>query len=244
MKNTEVENNINAGVYDDDLHPDVIARRKIKKTNNNMKKGLDWFVYGWQQFKKSPVVFVIGAVIWVGVEVGFAFIPFAGEIIDGLLFPFLYAGFLYAADDLEEKGKVSFMSFFKGFSDFSKIPKLFIMGIPMVMFEVIEFLVLTTVGPFIASLMAAPLMIMVLCGLLYAVPLVIFKNYGVLEAIKSSYSICGKNVSPLITAFLMMLGFSIVGVISFGVAFAVIIPVTFCAFYKSQRELYKNVQEI
>ena len=241
---TEVENDINADVYDDDLHPDVIARRQIKKTNSTMTKGLDWFVYGWHQFKKSPIIFVLGAAVWVGVEVGFAFIPFAGEIIDGLLFPFLYAGFLYAANDLEENGKVSFLSFFKGFSDFSKIPTLLIMGLPVVMFEVIEFLVLSTVGPLIALLMAAPLLVMVLCGLLYAVPLVIFKNYGLLEAIKSSYSICGKNVSPLITIFLMMLVFSIVGVISFGVAFVVILPVTFCAFYESQRCLYKDVQEV
>lgn len=244
MANTEVEKNINEGVYDDNLHPDVIERRKIKKSNDTLMKGMSWFVYGWQQFKKSPVIFVIGAVIWVGVEVGFAFIPFAGEIIDGLLFPFLYAGFLYAADDLEENGRVSIMSFFKGFADFSNIPKLFIMGLPVVAFEAVEFLVLETVGPLIALLMAAPLMVMVLCSLLYAVPLVIFNNCGVFEAIKSSYSVCGQNVSSLITIFLMMLVFSIVGIISFGVGFAVIFPVTFCAFYKSQRELYKDMQSI
>ena len=241
-KGEELNDDVNEGVYDDDLHPDVIARRQIKKSDDTLKTGLAWFKYGWEQFKKSPILFVIGAVVWVGIEVGLAFLPPVGEIIDGLLFPFMYAGFLFAANDLEEKGKISFLSFFKGFSNTSKIPQLMLMGIPMVIFEVVEFLVLETVGPLIALLMAAPLMVMVLCGLLYAVPLVIFKDYSTLEAIKSSYSICGKNVSPLITVFLMMLVCSLAGVISFGVGFAVIIPVTFIAFYKSQRELYKDIR--
>ena len=235
MKNAKVENDINEVVYDDDLHLDVVTRRQINKSHNTMLRGYEWFIYGWYQFKNSPALFVIGAVIWISVEIGFALIPFIGEIIDGLLIPFLYAGFLHIADDLEEKGKVSFMAFFKGFSGFSKILKLFIMGIPMVMFEVIEFLVFIMLGPLFALLMAAPLLVIVLCGLIYAVPLVIFKNYSALEAIKSSYRICGNNILPLITIFLMMLIFFIVGIMSFGLAFVVFVPVTFCALYESQK---------
>lgn len=239
----EVNEDVNLGVYDDDLHPDVIERRKIKKSGYTLMTGWEWFVFGWQHFKRSPIIFVLGAVVWVGVEVGFAFIPYAGEIIDGLLFPFLYAGFLYAARELDVNGKIPVTAFFRGFANAPRAMTLLMMGVPLVVFEVVEFLVLETLGPLIALLMAAPFLVMVLCGLLFAVPLIIFEDYKALDAIKRSFQIAGKNISPLITVFLMMLVFSIVGVISFGVAFAVVIPVTFCAMYKSHEDFFIKANE-
>ncbi|MGR9046923.1 MAG: hypothetical protein ACU83N_16705 [Gammaproteobacteria bacterium] len=205
----------------------------------SMKQGLQWFVEGWKLFTQSPLLMIIGAVLWTLLEVVLAFIPVLGEVLDGLLFPVLYAGFLYGIREVDEQRKLEIKHFFRGFQDISKLKGLLLLGLLMVFFEATEAGLALILGPFAALVIAAPLGILVFSGLLYSVPLVIFTETKPVEAVKSSYNNCGQHISAMISVYLMILAFAVVLVVTFGVALLVILPVTFCALYRSYQAIYR-----
>lgn len=174
--------------------------------NNNagfsMKQGYLWFVDGWHIFKQQPVLFILGSAVWIGLEVALAFIPVAGEVIEGLLFPVMYAGFLSVIHEIDSRQKSCFRHFFQGFTDISKLKNLLLLGSMMVFLELLEVTLTMILGPLGALVLAAPLGILILSSLLYSVPLVFFADSKPIEAIKSSYNSCGQNISALISFYL------------------------------------------
>lgn len=210
----------------------------MKETGYTMKDGRDWFIDGWRLFTKSPLLLILGAVIWILVEVALALIPVAGEIADGLLFPVLYGGFLYGAREIDEQRKLKISHFFQGIIDKTKLKSLLILGLLMVFFELMEAGLTLILGPFAALVLAAPLGILVFSALLYSVPQVMFSDAGVVDAIKSSYHSCGRHISAMISIYLILIVLALLGIVTFGLAMLIIMPVTFCALYKSYKAIY------
>lgn len=203
-----------------------------------LKDGRQWFFDGWKLFTKSPLLLFLGAVIWMLLEVTLAFLPVIGEIVDGLLFPVLYGGFLFGIREVDEQRKIKFKHFFQGFTDQSKLGPLLFLGLLMVLFEVTEVGLTLIVGPFPALVLAAPLGILAFSALLYSVPLVMLSDAKPIDAIKSSYNSCGRHISAMISLYLILLVLALVAVASLGLALLIIMPVTFCALYKSYKAIY------
>lgn len=210
----------------------------MKETGFSLKDGRQWFIDGWKLFIKKPLLLILGGIIWMVLEIALALIPVVGEMVDGLLFPVLYGGFLYGIRELDEQRKLKISHFFQGFIDKAKIFPLLILGLLMVFYEVLEVGLTMILGPFPAIVLAAPLGILVISSLLYSVPLVMFNDSKPVDAIKSSYNSCGQHISALISIYLILLVFAMVAIITFGAALLVIMPVTFCAFYLSYKAIY------
>ncbi len=202
-----------------------------------MRSGWLWFVEGWKLFKKSPLPLILGALIWGVLELGIAFIPVVGVVIDGLIFPMLYAGFLYIAREIDEGRKPSFKFFFVAFMDKSKFALLFMLGIVIVLFEAISVVAALFFGP-IAIVILVPFVLILVSMLLFSVPLVTFNKSSFIEALKSSYHSCGENISAIIMAYFALFGLMVLSVLTFGVALLVTIPIIFCSFYKGYKEIY------
>ena len=210
----------------------------MKETGYTMKDGRQWFVDGWKLFTKSWLLLILGAVIWVLIEVGLALIPVAGEIIDGLFFPVLYGGFLFGIREVDQQRELKISHFFQGFIDQSKLKPLLTLGLLMVFFEITEAGLAVILGPFTALVLAAPLGILVISALLFSVPLVMFNDVKPVDAIKSSYHSCGRHISAMITIYLFLIAFAVLSIVTLGLAMLVIIPVTFCALYLSYKAIY------
>lgn len=210
----------------------------MKDTGFTLKDGRQWFVGGWKLFTKKPLLLILGAIIWMLLEVALALIPVAGEMVDGLLFPVLYGSYLYGIRELDEQRKLKISHFFQGFIDKTKIISLLILGLLMVFYEILEAGLAMILGPFAALVLAAPLGILVISSLLYSVPLVMFGDSKPVDAIKSSYNSCGQHISAMISIYLILLVFAMVSIVTFGVALLIFIPVTFCAFYLSYKDIY------
>jgi uncharacterized membrane protein len=210
----------------------------MEKKAFSMQEGWLWFVHGWEMFKKSPVLLIVAAFIWMALEVSIALIPVAGEVIDALLFPFLYAGFLFGARELYEERRLSLTHLFRGFTEGSKIKHLLTLGLLLAVAAIVEAGFVFLLGPVGAIFMAAPLAILVFSALLYSVPLVMFTDAEPVEAIKSSYRSCGQNIAALIVVYLVLLVFAIFTAGTLGLALLFIMPVTFLALYKSYKDIY------
>lgn len=202
-----------------------------------MRAGWLWFIEGWKLFKKSPLPLILGAVIWGALEFAIAFIPVAGVVIDGLIFPMLYAGFLFVAREIDEGRKPSLKFFFVAFMDKSKFLLLLMLGIVMVLFEAISVAVGMFFGP-IAIVILVPFALILVSMLVFSVPLVTFDKASFIEALKSSYHSCGENISAIIMAYFALFGLIVISVLTFGVALVVTIPIIFCSFYKGYKEIY------
>ena len=210
----------------------------MEDTGYTMKDGRQWFVDGWKLFTKNPLMLILGTVIWILLEVLLAFLPIIGEILDGLIFPVMYGGFLYAIREVDEQRKMKINHFFQGFIDSTKLKPLLILGLLMVFFEITEAGLAVILGPFTAFILAAPLGILVISALLYSVPQVMFSDSKPVDAIKSSYYNCGRHISAMITIYLFLILFAVLSVITIGLAMIVIMPVTFCALYISYKAIY------
>lgn len=202
-----------------------------------MKDGKQWFIDGWKLFTKNPLLLLLGTVIWVLLEVLLAVIPVVGEIVDGLLFPIMYAGFLYAIREADEQRKINIKHFFQGFIDTEKLKPLLILGLLWVFLVIIEAGMVVILGP-VALMFVAPLGILVISALLYSVPQVMFIGSKPVDAIKSSYYSCGRHFSAMITIYLFLILFAVLTVVTLGLAILLIMPVTFCALYVSYKAIY------
>ncbi|WP_404358403.1 hypothetical protein [Methylotuvimicrobium sp. KM1] len=211
----------------------------MEDTGYTMKDGRHWFVDGWKLFTKSPLMLILGTVIWILLEVLLALLPVIGEILDALIFPVMYGGFLYAIREVDEQRKMKISHFFQGFIDSAKLKPLLILGLLMVFFEIIEAGLIVTLGPFTALILAAPLGLLVISALLYSVPQVMFSDSKPVDAIKSSYYNCGRHISAMITVYLFLILFALLSVVTIGLAMILIIPVTFCALYISYKAIYR-----
>ena len=209
----------------------------MKKKDLPMRSGWLWFIEGWKLFKKSPLLLILGALIWGGMELIFAFIPVVGVVIDGLIFPMFYAGFLFNAREIEEGRTPALKHFFMAFTDKTKFALLFRLGIVIVLFEVVTVAVGMSFGP-IAVVILVPFVLIFISALLFSVPLVTFNRAKFFEALKSSYHSCGDNISAILMAYIVLFGLMVLSVITFGIALLVIIPIIFCSFYKGYKEVY------
>lgn len=203
-----------------------------------LKQGWLWFVEGWRLFRMNPVIWIVGAAIWLGIEIALAFIPVIGPAIDALILPMLFAGFLHGARDLDNGEPLTVPTFFRGASDHSKLLPLLTLGVLSAGYEIVSAGFALLVGPIQAVVIIGPLGVMVVVALIYAVPLVIFEGLDAVSAVKRSFEACGENVAPLLIVFVILLGFAMITVMTLGAALLVIMPVTFCAAYRSYKSVY------
>lgn len=202
------------------------------------------FSEAWLLLKKEPIKLIIGAVLWLAIEFGIAFIPIAGPMIDGFIFPMFYAGFLNVSRkvDIDEPIKVS--DFFIGFVDYRLLLQLSCLGGFLVGFEILSVIFAESLGAISVAILL-PLAVIMISALIFSVPLVLFEKIKFHQALKSSVACCGKNFAVIFVMYFILLAFMVVSAVTFGLGLIVIIPVTFCALYHcySQAFVAKEAKE-
>jgi uncharacterized membrane protein len=72
----------------------------------------------------------------------------------------------------------------------------------------------------------------------FAPALVVFHQFGAMEALKASFDGCLKNIVPFLVQGVILLVASIVASIPFGLGWLVLGPVSFASVYTAYRDIY------
>ena len=229
-------------------------------------QGWQWLVGGWSLFTRNPGIMVLYVVIWFGIAIIAGMIPFIGGLAMALVTPALLAGWYEAADLSSREEAISANTLFEGFRRREKTGPLITLGAILLggqlalMVVVMIFIgggalgmmgaaghsggmmtggqIAFSAGVVFGLLMALIGATILLMAYLYAVPLIWFGGLAPMDALKSSFSACLRNVMPLLVFSLIYLILIPLAILPFGLGMLVLIPVSLSAIYASYRDLY------
>lgn len=223
------------------------------------ERGWDWIAAGWALFKKDPGVWIALIVVMLLIYIVLTLIPLLGSLASLILGPAFGAGLIAGARAQDEGGALRVGHLFDGFRD--KLGPLVVVGILYLVASLaIALLVglVSGVGLFslfggtapasippgavftliIAVLIMAGLMVPVMMAVWYAPALVMFQGKDAVAAMKESFSGCLKNIVPFLIYGVVLLVFSVLASIPFGLGWLVLGPVLAASVYTSYKDIF------
>ncbi|MCV6605310.1 MAG: BPSS1780 family membrane protein [Porticoccaceae bacterium] len=226
--------------------------------------GWSWISEAFSLFARSPGIWILLALILVGMWLVLLFIPLLGDIALTLFSYVLVAGMMLGCADLERGGELSVEHLFRGFKHES-MGSLVVCG-AVVLGITAVIVVVVLIGTFafagMATIFAATdetlmaggfslgIVLMFLIGIALTLPivmmtwfapaLIVFHKLSVWDAMKQSFKGCLKNIIPFLIYGLVMLLFSIPVGLTLGLALLVLIPVGVITMYTSYKEIFTH----
>lgn len=225
----------------------------------SVEEAIDWIKQGWELFKKEPGLLIVMNLIYFGISIVGSFIPFVGAIAVTLLSPALAAGFMYVARELEQDRPIEVGDLFQAFKQEGKINQFLIIGAISLGISILAYLVmfgfmmggmisvsatggdpgpLFFIGITVAVLIFTTLMFIMVMLLIYSAPLVMLDNVSAIDAMKSSFIACLKNIWPLTVLSAILLIPIIIAMIPFGLGMLVLAPILSMMVYASYKNIY------
>jgi len=221
-------------------------------------RGLNWIAEAWRVFREQPLMWLLqfGAAFVLAVVL--SLIPIIGQIAVSLFMPILLAGIVYGAYQLDQGEPLTFGKLFAGFS--LRFVPLLLLGVVSLVGTFAALLVgfslgvggvslgaLTGAGAdmgaglfaiILGGLIAMALMVPLYMALWFASSLVIINDYAVLQAIKTSFTACLKNILPFLVYGVLIFVVLFVASIPFGLGLIIAIPLAGLAVYTSYRDVF------
>jgi len=242
------------------------------------KQGWQWIMSGFFLFRRAPLVWIILCATLLLIAATLALIPIAGQFIFTLLSPVFLVGVMTGCKTLNEGGRLEITHLLAGFRGTASplitiggiylIGQVLIVGVFMLVGgDVLMGLLLegkrvdenelrNVSGDMLsASLVALVLTIPLLMAVWFAPLLVKFGNMQALDAMRSSFVACLKNIVPLqvyvitlvvVMTILMMLVSSLLGpslIVQLAVITA-ISPILFASIFASYRDIFQDSAEV
>ncbi len=193
-----------------------------------LKTAWQCFFEGWDLFKNNYIKLLIATALIAGIELGIAFIPIIGPMLDGFLFPLFYAGFLSLAHAITQDQSAHFKHFFRPMLDYTMLLKFVFLGLVIVGFEVFS----VTISSFMSSALLLPVAVVMISAFIFSVPLTLFNNEKFHLALIASVRCCGSNFAVILIIYFILMGFMIISAATFGVGLIVIIPLVLSSLYR------------
>lgn len=222
---------------------------------------LDWYKGGWKIFKADWANWVLMTLVFFVIVLVLGFIPLLGAIGIYLLLPLLQAGMILAADKAQRGESVAVADLFAVFTMNNKRVTLLALG-GIMLATVLAVTVLGSAffmgGSTLATMNETPaggmsvLPVMGTGGLLfaltvgmglamlffYAPTLIILRDMGAVDAVKTSFAGAWKNLLPFVIFMLIYLGLSVIASIPLGLGFLVLLPVVVATSYCSYKDIF------
>ncbi|SHL20744.1 hypothetical protein SAMN05216428_101474 [Nitrosospira sp. Nsp11] len=241
------------------------------------KQGWQWIMTGFFLFRRAPLVWIVLCATLLLIAATLALIPIAGQFIFTLLSPVFLAGVMIGCKTLEEGGRLEITHLLAGFRGTAS-PLITIGGIYLVGQVLIVGVFMLVGGDVLmglllegkrvdenelqnvsgdmlsASLVALVLTIPLLMAVWFAPLLVKFGNMRALDAMRSSFIACLKNIVPLqvyvitlvvVMTILIMLASGLLGpslIVQLAVITAVS-PTLFASIFASYRDIFQDSAE-
>lgn len=223
------------------------------------ERGWDWIAAAWTLFKKAPGVWIAIVVVMLLLYIVLALIPLLGSLATLILGPAFGAGLVAGARAQDDGGALRVSHLFAGFRE--KLGPLVVVGILYLVASVAIALMVglaTGVGLFsmfdgtapqsmppgamftlvIAVLIMAGLMVPVMMAVWFAPALVMFQGRDAVAAMKESFSGCLKNIVPFLIYGVVLMVFSVLASIPFGLGWLVLGPVLAASIYTSYKDIF------
>ena len=174
--------------------------------------------------------------------------------------PVLFGGIMLTCDKARQGNEITFGDVFAGFSShFSKLAGiglatllmyLVIFGVIAAIFGTASSLVLSgmedlqasdpavAIAIVMAALVMLGLSVPVYMAVWFSYALVTINNFSVVQALKTSFSGCLKNIVPFLIYGLMMFLFAILATIPLMLGWLILGPVLFASFYTGYRDIF------
>ena len=220
--------------------------------------GWQWIVRAFDLFKKQPGMWILITLGYFLIAILISLVPLLGSIANMLLYPVFGAGIMIGCRALEHDGNLEFAHLFAGFkqntSDLVVVGLLTLVGFMVVL---VPMLVIVGGGSFLAamrgdaaaiagvglsfvlgSLVMLALSIPLYMAIWFAPSLVIFQNLKAVEALKTSFFACLKNIVPFLLYGVIALVLVVIAMLPFGLGLLVLIPVIFASIYTGYRDIF------
>ena len=224
-------------------------------------QGWTWIAEAWALFKRAPGPWILITIVYVVLFIAMNLVPFIGALAAGVLWPVFGGGVMLGCRRLQEGGALEVGSLFAGFrtrfGTLAAVGAISLVASLLIVFAVgfatggILFAILSggadaaviaeAAGTLLlALLLITALLLPVTMAIWFAVPLVVFQNKGALEAMGLSFVACLQNVLPFLIYGLILLGFSILASIPFGLGWLVLGPVFAASVYTAYRDIFPS----
>jgi uncharacterized membrane protein len=218
-------------------------------------RGWSWFAEGWGLFKQSPLIWIVNFLVFMFILIAIELVPLIGGIVGMLLAPVLGAGIMIGARAVHQGEALEVGHLFAGFRDrtgqLAVVGVLYLLGTSLIVLAV---LLLVGVGVFggmargslealgagvlLGILVAAALSIPLVMAYWFAPALVALNGYAPLDAMKTSFSACLKNVVPFLVYGLVGLALAVAASIPVLLGWFVLAPVGMASMYASYRDIF------
>lgn len=223
-----------------------------------VKQVAEWYWAGWALFKKDPAIWVLFTLIWLVLAFVLLTIPLFGPIAWWVMTPVLYGGYLLAARELEHGRTPHVRHLFQGVLEKDKRGRLLTIGVITLAALIVLFVVFGAgsqmgggaVNPehvrslaewlnlFLRVLLVAMVSGVSGMGVIYSSPLVLFTPLDGFEAVMTSFETCWTHWRVVLAFFGVFTVLALGAVLTLGLGFLVVMPVTYCASYQSYKSLF------
>lgn len=231
-------------------------------------RAISWWGEGWKIFRAAPVPWLLIALAFIVIQVLLNQIPVIGTLGGSLLTPVLMGGLLLGCHGLAQGRPLAFGQLFAAFSSDRLVPLLILGALMLaasILIAMIAFGAMFGAGTSAylggASLdsssaalgagMASFGLMSIVGGLFallagvvfymawwFAPALVAITGVGPVEALKASFRGATANLGGVLLSLLILIVLSILSMVTFGLAWLVLLPVLVGADYASWREVY------
>lgn len=224
-------------------------------------RGTGWWSEAWALFTKNAGMWIVLALILLGIFVVLSLIPFLGSVAASLLAPVFVGGWLLAARKVETGAALEVGDLFAGFKD--KLTPLLVLGALLLVATLVIAAAVGALGfgafmgmmmggaqrsaggvaaamgaGMLALLVGLALGLVVAMAIWFAPALVVFRNVAPVDALKASVSASLKNIVPFLLYGVIYIVAAIVASIPFGLGWIVLVPVGLLTVYVSYKDVF------
>jgi hypothetical protein len=222
--------------------------------------GWQWIADGFAFFKQQPGMLIGIIVVWFILYFMVGIIPVLGGLATMLLTPVLLGGMMLGFRAMDRGEGLTFNHLFAGFSN--NTGNLFVIGVLQLAAFVVIFLIaglavgfsmlpammmggragsgLSAAGIALAALIVLGLMVPVYMAVWFAPALTVFRNLSALEAMKTSFGACLKNILPFLVYSVVVILLAIGASIPLMLGWLVLGPTLLAAIYTSYKDIFQE----
>lgn len=225
-----------------------------------VERGWDWFAQGWRLFARAPMVWVLLGLIFLFLMFASLLVPVVAQLLFMLIAPVLGAGMLYAARESDSARPVRVAHLWEGFRHPTVRNRLFALGGVSVAGALATSLLMALLlgdammglmeqarsgmphfglGFWLRLLIVLTPQFLVAMALVYAVPLVMFRDTAVGAALSSSLAASAQNILPLLVFGLIYTVVAVIASIPLGIGWLLLLPASVGMLYCSYKDIYE-----
>ena len=218
--------------------------------------GWTWLVSGWELFRRNPGVWILIVIIFGAIQVVFSALPIVGIVAFYILTPLLVGGIMSGCAALERGEALEVAHLFAGFRERTgslvQVGLLYFAGVVAIGLLLGAFFgfglvagaltgrlpvaVMATLG--LVFLLFFALVVPLLMAIWFAPALVMLHDLKPIDALKSSFAGCLKNIPAFLLYGVVGLVLAIVATVPALLGWLILGPVTIASAYTGYRDIF------